>query len=84
MVRCAVIPRVANCASTCANQICGSEGQKGGSLMETVATCLLYVCWNLGWNVVFATHIATLNSRQWSPIVDCIVITVIGDDEYEY
>ena len=25
------MPRVENCASTCANQICGSAGQKGGS-----------------------------------------------------
>ena len=38
MVHCAVIPRVANCVLTCANQICGLEGQKGGSLIETVAT----------------------------------------------
>ena len=29
---CAVMLRVRNCASTCANQIVGSFGQKGGSL----------------------------------------------------
>ena len=31
----AVIPRVLNWASTCANQRCGSEGQKGGNLRLT-------------------------------------------------
>ena len=33
-----VMLQVANCALTCANQTSGSVGQKGGILMETVAT----------------------------------------------
>ena len=36
-VRCWVMPLVVNCASTCANQTCGSAGQKGGSLTFTAA-----------------------------------------------
>ena len=32
------MPRVANCASTWANQTCGSAGQKGGILRLTAAT----------------------------------------------
>ena len=31
------MPRVENCASTCANQTSGSAGQKGGSLRFTAA-----------------------------------------------
>ena len=33
-----VMLRVANCASTCANQTSGSAGQKGGILTETAGT----------------------------------------------
>ena len=35
LVRCWVMPRVVNCASTCANQTCGSAGQNGGILRFT-------------------------------------------------
>ena len=33
-----VMPRVANCASACANHMAGSLGQNGGSLMATCDT----------------------------------------------
>ena len=39
-VLCAVIPRVENWASTCANQTSGSDGQYGGSLRLSAATPL--------------------------------------------
>ena len=38
LVRWLVILRVANFASTCANQTSGSTGQKGGILTETAVT----------------------------------------------
>ena len=37
-VRWLVMFRVANCASTCANQTRGSAGQKGGILIDTAVT----------------------------------------------
>ena len=35
------MPRVVNWASTCANQTCGSAGQKGGSFMLKAATVVV-------------------------------------------
>ena len=60
------MPFMANCASTCVNHSCGSFGQKGGSLRETLVTAAgggagtgcPSVAWGLdavGWGGVFET-----------------------------
>ena len=60
LVRWAVIHRVVKVASTCANHTSGSEGQKGGSLTDTVATA--------GDSALGSSKVISTTHRLGSPI----------------
>ena len=62
-----VMLRVANCASTCANQTKGSAGQKGGILTETAATEAGTgdgACSSSGWTAGASDIVRSLVGRQ--------------------